>query len=562
MLLAAYASVTAWAQGTATLEVVPGGSAAAGATVTVRWSGPNGRGDYITIARRGAEPNAYLDYRFTSNGSTPVNPVSLVLPAEPGEYEIRYLLGNPRRVLAAVPYAVTKITATVDGPAIVAPGASFAISWSGPNNRGDWLTIITPGARPQAYGSYVDAAAGRAETRTGNRSATLRAPAQPGRYELRYVQQGTHIIGTRAIDVAAGAATAPTPPPQLTATPLAGPALGQIAATPTTSPSSTTDAPLDAPATRSTRPTTGGGGLKALPANATTTAAPAATALDMNVFGTQVFELPVPLTPTPAAGSYQATCINITQRQYIRTGTPWTRTTLSAQCRSVSGIMLAAALYDPQLCVGDISNDNGRLGCARAPMTPLPGGSWLQSCLDPYYHPQANEIRARCLSKSSLTFRDATLNRAYPCASVTNDDGWLSCDTAPLPQGPWRAHCREASLPLAGIGFSALCIRASDNVLQRTTLGPCSTIVDVLDGYLTCGLISGLPSGNWSQRCRPVNWDAKEPAISVLCRNVDQHIVGWRFSFAAWQCPTPLFLDYGGNNDFSCVPPPVIKAGG
>jgi hypothetical protein len=279
------------------------------------------------------------------------------------------------------------------------------------------------------------------------------------------------------------------------------------------------------------------------------------------VFGTEVVEAPIPFTPTPAAGSYQATCTSITQRQYIRIGTPWRRTTLSAQCRATNGTVLATSLDDPQLCVADISNDNGRLVCARAPIAPLPGGSWLQSCLDAYYHPQANEIRARCLSRTSLTFRYATLNRAYPCPSVTNDDGWLSCDTAPLPQGPWRAHCKEASLPLAGIGFSALCTRASDNVLQRTTLGPCSTDVDVLDGYLTCGAITGLPTGNWSQRCRPVNWDAKEPAISVLCRNTDQTIVGWRFSFASWQCPTPLFLDYGGNNDFSCVPPPVIKAG-
>lgn len=255
VLFAAYASVAVSAQGTATLEVVPGGSAPAGATVTVKWSGPNGRGDYVTVARRGAEPNAYLDYRFTSNGSTPVNPVSLVLPAEPGEYEIRYLLGNPRRVLAAVPYTVTKITATVEGPAMVATGASFAISWSGPNNRGDWLTIITPGSRPQAYGSYVDAAAGRVDAGTGNRSATLRAPAQPGRYELRYVQQGTHIIGTHAIEVASGAVTASTPPP-LTATPLPGPALGQIASTPAASPSSTADAPLNAPASRATLPTT------------------------------------------------------------------------------------------------------------------------------------------------------------------------------------------------------------------------------------------------------------------------------------------------------------------
>ena len=48
------------AQG-ATLEITPGGSAPAGSTITVKWSGPNGPGDYITVVRRGAKPNRVGD---------------------------------------------------------------------------------------------------------------------------------------------------------------------------------------------------------------------------------------------------------------------------------------------------------------------------------------------------------------------------------------------------------------------------------------------------------------------------------------------------------------------
>ena len=193
------------AQGGATLDVTPGGRAPAGSTVTVRWSGPNGPGDYITVVRPGARPFDYLNYQHTSNGRTPVNPVSIVLPAEPGAYEIRYVVGNPRSVLAAVPYEVVAVAATIDAPATVTPGARFEISWSGPNNGGDWVTIVAAGAAPRAYGSYVDARGDRADARTASRSGTLRAPAQAGRYELRYVQQGRLVIGTRPIDVAVGA---------------------------------------------------------------------------------------------------------------------------------------------------------------------------------------------------------------------------------------------------------------------------------------------------------------------------------------------------------------------
>jgi len=194
------------AQG-ATVEATPPGSAEAGSRVAIKWSGPNSSGDYITITRKGAEPNAYLDYAPTSNGRAPVNPVSLRLPAEPGAYEIRYVTANPRRVLATVPYEVTAIAATLAGPARVAPDARFEVAWSGPNAGGDFVTIVGAGAAPSAYGSYVDARTGRADEKTGQSVATLRAPAKPGQYELRYVQQGRRVIGSRAIEVTA----APSP---------------------------------------------------------------------------------------------------------------------------------------------------------------------------------------------------------------------------------------------------------------------------------------------------------------------------------------------------------------
>ena len=211
VLLLACVVPRAFAQ-SATVEPTPSGTAPAGSTVAVKWSGPNGRGDYITVVRKGAEPFEYLDYRATSDGRAPVNPVSIVMPAEPGAYEIRYVLGNPRRVLAIVPYEVTAIAATIEGPASIAPDARFEVAWSGPNNGGDWVTIVAAGAAPRAYGSYVDARTGRADEKTGRRVATLRAPTKPGQYELRYVQRGTVVIGTRAIEVTSSASQTASSP--------------------------------------------------------------------------------------------------------------------------------------------------------------------------------------------------------------------------------------------------------------------------------------------------------------------------------------------------------------
>jgi Ca-activated chloride channel family protein len=206
----------------ATIEVTPSATAPAGSTVTVKWSGPNGRGDYITVVPKGARPSDYRSYQLTSDGRTVANPVRLVLPAEPGPYEIRYVSGNPRSVRATVPYEVTAIAATVEGPVSVAPDARFEIGWSGPNNGGDWVTIVAAGAPPRAYGSYVDARTGR-DDKTGRRVATLRAPGKPGRYELRYVQQSTVVIGTRAIEVTTVPNTLATTTPPISL-PSTGPA--------------------------------------------------------------------------------------------------------------------------------------------------------------------------------------------------------------------------------------------------------------------------------------------------------------------------------------------------
>lgn len=287
-------------------------------------------------------------------------------------------------------------------------------------------------------------------------------------------------------------------------------------------------------------------------------ARPMAVPQDLNIFATPIMELPIPLTSTPKLGSYQASCQNISQVQTKRMGSGWTMTTLSAQCRTIQGSLVPARLKDPQLCAGDISNNNGVLECQRAiptvlghPIFALPGGSWQHTCRDEYYHMGSREVRAQCRTIPG-EWRDTSLNTAYACASVSNDNGWMSCDTAPLPRGPWRGYCKDASLPMPDVGFSAICMRPSDRVWQRTMVGPCTKDVDALDGHLTCGLISGLPEGNWVGRCRPVNWDAGEPAITLVCTHTDQTQGAYRVPLSTCGSPLRLYYDGSGPNGFLC----------
>lgn len=287
-------------------------------------------------------------------------------------------------------------------------------------------------------------------------------------------------------------------------------------------------------------------------------ARPTAVPQDLNIFATPIMEVPIPLGTTPKPGSYQASCQNVSQVQMKRMGAGWTMTTLSAQCRTIAGQFVATRLKDPQTCGGDIANNNGVLECPRAiptvlgrPIFALPGGLWQQTCRDAYYHMDSHEIRAQCRTVSG-EWRDASLNTSYACPSVSNDNGWLSCDTAPLPRGPWRGYCKDASLPMPGVGFAAICMRPSDRVWQRTMVGPCTKDVDALDGHLTCGLITGLPDGNWMGRCRPVNWDADEPAITLVCNNTDQTQAAYRVLLSTCRSPFRLFYDGSGVGGFLC----------
>ena len=85
------------------------------------WKGPDREGDFVTVVAKGEQPNAYGDYVYTKDG----NPLEITLPATPGDYEMRYLLGRPPRVLASVLIVATPATATIEAPPEVGAGATI-----------------------------------------------------------------------------------------------------------------------------------------------------------------------------------------------------------------------------------------------------------------------------------------------------------------------------------------------------------------------------------------------------------------------------------------------------
>lgn len=177
----------------ATLAIEPEGTAPVSSEITVTWTGPARRGDFITITAPDAAPSSYSDYEYPARSG---NRLTLRMPVDPGAYEVRYVVGSaPNLVIARMPIEAVPTEATLSAPDTVNAGAVVAVEWAGPGYNDDWITIVKPEAGERSYGDY-------AHTRNGN-PLELTAPLEAGAYEVRYVQAGEKVIVRRPIMVEA-----------------------------------------------------------------------------------------------------------------------------------------------------------------------------------------------------------------------------------------------------------------------------------------------------------------------------------------------------------------------
>lgn len=162
----------------------------AGAVATVAWTGPDNEGDYLTIVRAGSPDRAHENYVQTRTG----NPLKVTAPIEAGAWEIRYVTAESHTVLGRVPLEVLAAAATLEAPAETPLDTAFNVTWSGPDNAGDYVTLVPAGAADNASGNYTF-------TSKGSPLAIL-APPEEGAAELRYVTgQEQKILARRPIQV-------------------------------------------------------------------------------------------------------------------------------------------------------------------------------------------------------------------------------------------------------------------------------------------------------------------------------------------------------------------------
>jgi hypothetical protein len=173
-------------------KVEPAGPVNVGGWVEVKWEGPARDGDFISVASANQSPGAFIGRTAVKEG----NPVKVRAASDPGEYEVRYVLIRGYRQLAKAPLTVNAVTAEVTPPATAAVGAEFEVAWKGPGYPEDYVTI----ARTiQAPGAYLNSTA----VKRGN-PLKLRAPKEPGTYEVRYILgRGHRLLGKKIITITA-----------------------------------------------------------------------------------------------------------------------------------------------------------------------------------------------------------------------------------------------------------------------------------------------------------------------------------------------------------------------
>ena len=157
-----------------------------GTLVKIEWQGPSGSNEYITIVPAGAEEGTYGDYVYTRNGNA--GTLSLTAPTEPGSYEVRYLSGSANHTLARTGFDVKAADAAMLAAAVTTAGSKLRVSWRGPENPRNYITIVRPDAAVGEHGHYVYAKTSPVE---------LNAPEEAGDYEIRFYSADSKAIFAR-----------------------------------------------------------------------------------------------------------------------------------------------------------------------------------------------------------------------------------------------------------------------------------------------------------------------------------------------------------------------------
>jgi len=163
-----------------------------GTTITVAWTGPNNAGDYVTIVSKATVDGRYGNYTYTSAGAA----LKLLVPIEAGDAELRYMTGQGAKVLARKPIVIVPAKVSLSTPERARATTEIKVTWEGPNNPGDYITVVPAKTPDGQYAEYTYTTKGS--------PLTINAPKEAGGAEVRYMTgQGGKVLARRSVIITA-----------------------------------------------------------------------------------------------------------------------------------------------------------------------------------------------------------------------------------------------------------------------------------------------------------------------------------------------------------------------
>ena len=175
-------------------------SAPVSSVLTMQWQGPGGLRDDVQLfdpAAANGEGRVVRRQRLNQDRGFSAHNVSLTMAAEPGQYELRYWHGERARVLARVPIQLVPAETALEAPAQAPIGTPITIQWNGPGAVRDDVQLFDA-----ASGTILRRQRLNQDKGFDARTVTLLAPAEPGRYLLRYWNgENEAVLAQRDIEI-------------------------------------------------------------------------------------------------------------------------------------------------------------------------------------------------------------------------------------------------------------------------------------------------------------------------------------------------------------------------
>jgi len=178
-----------------------GPKAEAGHTYRISYQGTARNSDFAGFTPRGeGKPRTSASFG-PIGGATPANnPFSVRAPAEPGQYDL--ILFDGSGIIARQPIEVVPPSNGFDAIGSVEPDKRFEFTWRGPNQASERIVIAQPGDPAGFSGGAAARDWGYPFSNASTQRMGLRAPVEPGIYELRYLSaNGSEILFSRQFGV-------------------------------------------------------------------------------------------------------------------------------------------------------------------------------------------------------------------------------------------------------------------------------------------------------------------------------------------------------------------------